>query len=45
MPKWSFRKAVALMQQDIADAIAGYEAVLRPDAGHDRRVRRWWPCC
>lgn len=31
-----FRKAVALMQQGhIADAIAGYEAVLRLDAGHD----------
>lgn len=31
-----FRKAVALMQQGhIADAIAGYEAVLRMDAGHD----------
>ena len=31
-----FRKAVALMQQGhIADAIAGYETVLRLDAGHD----------
>ena len=31
-----FRKAVALMQQGhITDAIAGYEAVLRLDAGHD----------
>lgn len=31
-----FRKAVALMQQGhIADAIAGYEAALRLDAGHD----------
>lgn len=31
-----FRKAVALMQQGhIADAMAGYEAVLRLDAGHD----------
>ncbi len=31
-----FRKAVALMQQGhIADAITGYEAVLRMDAGHD----------
>lgn len=31
-----FHKAVALMQQGhIADAIAGYEAVLRMDAGHD----------
>ena len=31
-----FRKAVELMQQGhIADAIAGYEAVLRLDAGHD----------
>lgn len=31
-----FRKAVALMQQGhIADAIVGYEAVLRLDAGHD----------
>lgn len=31
-----FRKAVALMQQGrIADALAGYEAALRLDAGHD----------
>ena len=31
-----FRQAVALMQQGhIADAIAGYETVLRLDAGHD----------
>lgn len=31
-----FRKAVAAMQQGhVADAIAGYEAVLRLDAGHD----------
>ncbi len=31
-----FRKAVSLMQQGhIADAIAGYEAALRLDAGHD----------
>lgn len=31
-----FRKAVALMQQGrVADAIAGYEAALRLDAGHD----------
>lgn len=31
-----FRKAVVLMQQGhIADAIAGYEAVLRLDEGHD----------
>lgn len=31
-----FRKAVALMQQGrIADAVAGYEAALRLDAGHD----------
>jgi len=31
-----FRKAVASMQQGhVADAIAGYEAVLRLDAGHD----------
>jgi MSHA biogenesis protein MshN len=31
-----FRKAVALMQQGhITDAIAGYEAVLHLDAGHD----------
>ncbi len=31
-----FRKAVSLMQQGrIADALAGYEAALRLDAGHD----------
>ncbi len=31
-----FRKAVALMQQGrITDALAGYESVLRLDAGHD----------
>ena len=37
-----FRKAVALMQQGrIADALAGYEAALRLDAGHHAARQAW----
>lgn len=37
-----FRKAVALMQQGrITDAMAGYEAALRLDAGHDAARQAW----
>lgn len=37
-----FRKAVALMQQGrITDALAGYEAVLRLDPGHDAARQAW----
>ena len=37
-----FRKAVALMQQGrIADALAGYEAALRLDAGHNAARQAW----
>jgi len=37
-----FRKAVALMQQGrITDALAGYEAALRLDPGHDAARQAW----
>jgi len=37
-----FNKAVALMQQGrIADALAGYEAALRLDPGHDAARQAW----